>query len=80
MYSLATDLYGVGIARDQEAFKKPMLWFRFAKACARCGRVADAQLAIKQALTRAPYHPQLRLANEHFSNSDPKGDFQALIK
>jgi hypothetical protein len=80
MYSLVTDLYGLGIARDPEAFKKPMLWFRFSKACARCGRVADAQLAIKQALTRAPYHPQLRQADEHFSNSEPKGDFQALIK
>jgi RNA polymerase subunit RPABC4/transcription elongation factor Spt4 len=47
MYSLATDFYGLGITRDPDAYKKPMLWYRFAKSCKRCGRVADAQLAIK---------------------------------
>jgi tetratricopeptide (TPR) repeat protein/ribosomal protein S18 len=59
MYSLATDFYGLGITRDPDAFKKPMLWYRFAKSCRRCGRVADTQLAIKQALTRSPYNRQL---------------------
>lgn len=47
MYSLATDFYGLGITRDPDAYRKPMLWYRFAKACNRCGRVSDAQLAIK---------------------------------
>jgi hypothetical protein len=47
MYSLATDFYGLGIMKDPDAFKKPMLWLRFAKACKRCGRKEDAQLAIK---------------------------------
>lgn len=46
-FSLASDFYGLGITRDPDAFKKPMLWFRFAKACLRCGRLSDAQLAIK---------------------------------
>ncbi len=47
MYSLAADFYGLGITRDPEAYKKPRLWFRFAKACYRAGRPADAQLAVK---------------------------------
>ena len=50
MYSLATDFYGLGIMRDPDAFRKPMLWLRFAKACKRCGRKADALLAIKVCL------------------------------
>jgi hypothetical protein len=49
MFSLATDFYGLGIMKDPDAFRKPMLWLRFAKACKRCGRKADAQLAIKVA-------------------------------
>ena len=59
MYSLACDMYSLGIMKDMDAFKKPMLWFRFAKACKRCGRVADAQLAIEQALTYDPHNMQL---------------------
>ena len=47
MYSLATDLYGLGIMKDPDAFRKPMLWLRFAKACKRCGRSADGILAVK---------------------------------
>lgn len=47
MFSLATDFYGLGIMKDPDAFRKPMLWLRFAKACKRCGRKADAQLAVK---------------------------------
>ena len=47
MFSLATDFYGLGIMKDHDAFRKPMLWLRFAKACKRCGRKADAQLAVK---------------------------------
>ena len=47
MYSLATDLYGLGIMKDPDAFRKPMLWLRFAKACKRCGRAADGLLAVK---------------------------------
>ena len=47
MFSLATDFYGLGIMKDHDAFRKPMLWLRFAKACKRCGRKADALLAVK---------------------------------
>jgi hypothetical protein len=47
MYSLATEFYMLSIAKDMEAFKKPMLWFRFAKSCFRCGKIEDAKLAIK---------------------------------
>ena len=47
MYSLATDFYGLGIMKDPDAFRKPMLWLRFAKSCKRCGRAADGQLAVK---------------------------------
>lgn len=47
MFALATDLYGLAVMKDMEAFRKPMLWFRFAKACNRCGRSSDAQLAVK---------------------------------
>jgi hypothetical protein len=47
MYSLATDFYALGMMKDPDAFRKPMLWLRFAKACRRCGRKADALLAVK---------------------------------
>jgi hypothetical protein len=47
MYSLATDFYGLGILKDPNAFRKPMLWYRFAKSCSRCGRTSDAELSIK---------------------------------
>ena len=46
MYSLAADFYALGILKDPNAFKKPMLWYRFAKSCNRCGRHSDAQLSI----------------------------------
>lgn len=59
MFSLATDLYGLAITRDPDAFLRPRLWYRFAKSCARCGRGNDAVLAVKQALTRAPHLQQL---------------------
>ena len=47
MYSLATDFYGLGIMKDPDAFRKPMLWLRFAKSCKRCGRAADGLLAVQ---------------------------------
>ena len=46
MYSLAADFYSLGILKDPNAFKKPMLWYRFAKSCSRCGRHSDAELGI----------------------------------
>ena len=46
-YSLATDLYGQGIVRDRNSFRKSKLWYAFAKSCNRCGRTSDAQLSIK---------------------------------
>lgn len=67
MFSLATDFYGLGITRDAEAFRKPRLWYRFAKACSRCGRANDAVLAIRQALTRAPHLKQLMQAETAFA-------------
>lgn len=47
MFSLAADFYALAITRDFDAFRKPMLWYRFAKSCRMCGRIADAQLAVK---------------------------------
>jgi hypothetical protein len=47
MFVLATDFYGLGIMKDPDAFRKPMLWMRFAKACRRCGRISDGILAVK---------------------------------
>ena len=47
MYSLASDFYATGISKDNDAFHKPMLWYRYAKSCRRCGRFNDAQLAVK---------------------------------
>jgi hypothetical protein len=46
MYSLAADFYSLGILKDPNAFKKPMLWYRFAKSCFKCGRISDAELGI----------------------------------
>ncbi len=47
MFTLAADFYGLGIVKDPDAYKKPMLWYRFAKCCNRCGRFSDAQLAVQ---------------------------------
>lgn len=66
MYSLATDFYGLAITRDAEAFKKPMLWYRFAKSCLRCGRVSDAQLAIKVSLDPQNLLNQRTFFLQHF--------------
>jgi len=64
MFSLATDLYAQGLMKDTNAFRKPKLWFAFAKACHRCNRDSDAALAVKQALTMDPYNQQLVRASE----------------
>eukprot|EP01034_Spumella_vulgaris_P024925 gene24925-31321_t len=69
LFSLATDFYARSILKDVDAFKKPMLWYKFAKSCYRCGRTSDAQLAVRQALTRAPYNKQLFNAEQHWSNT-----------
>jgi hypothetical protein len=50
LYGLAADLYGQGLVRNYKAFSKPSQWIRFAKACFRCGRMSDAQLAMKVTL------------------------------
>jgi hypothetical protein len=47
LYALACDFYALSIMKDHEAFAKPMLWFRFAKACKRCGRHEDALLSMR---------------------------------
>ena len=80
MYSLACDMYSLGIMKDMDAFKKPMLWFRFAKACKRCGRVADAQLAIEQALTYDPHNTQLNSTLLKWSSSSSSCQFDDEVK
>lgn len=47
MFSLATEFYMMGISKDVDAYKRPNLWFRFAKSCFRCGRVEEAKLALR---------------------------------
>ncbi len=51
MYSLAAELYAISISRDNEAFRKSMLWQQFAKACRLCGRERDGDLALKVSLS-----------------------------
>ena len=46
-FSLAADLYGQGLVRDENAYRYPRLWIGYAKTCVRCGRYSDAQLAVK---------------------------------
>ena len=72
MYSLATDFYALGILKDPTAFKKPMLWYRFAKSCMRCGRKKDAHLSIGQALTTAPHNLQLLRAKHYWIHGNLK--------
>lgn len=71
LYSLATDLYAQAILRDSNAFKKPKFWFGFAKACKRCGRTSDAQLAVKQALSIDPFNKQLQYAQKAWAFDQP---------
>eukprot|EP01039_Chlorochromonas_danica_P006332 gene6332-6983_t len=79
MYSLAAEFYGLALTRDPEAFKKPMLWFRFAKACRRCGRLEDALLAVEQALTKTPKCTQLLLAKELWREGRRSAYFSELL-
>ncbi len=78
VYSLATDLYAQGLMKDMNAFRKPKLWFGFAKACHRCNRDSDAKLAIKQALTMDPYNSQLLRADYVLEN--PSHGFEEVIE
>eukprot|EP01038_Epipyxis_sp_PR26KG_P009292 gene9292-12520_t len=78
LFSLATDFYSLCIMNDPDAFRKPKLWYRFAKACYRCGRTADAQLSIQQALTRDPYNLQIVRAKKYWS--EDHHDFENLLK
>ena len=47
MFPLAADFYSLAIMRDAEAYARPALWYRFAKSCYKCFRIADAQLAVQ---------------------------------
>ncbi|RYH12738.1 hypothetical protein EON65_37430 [archaeon] len=47
MFPLAADFYGLAIMQDAEAYARPVLWYRFAKSCYKCFRIADAQLAVQ---------------------------------
>jgi hypothetical protein len=80
MYSLATDFYGLGILKDANAFKKPMLWYRFAKACMRCGRENDAHLSIVQALTTAPHNQQILRARQYWFQKELKSELYNFPK
>lgn len=83
LYSLAADLYAQGIMKDANAFRKSKLWFAFAKACFKCGRLSDAQLGIMQALTRDPFNQQLlrtlQCWKESSSNPSSNSSFQTLL-
>ena len=79
IFSLAADLYGQGINRDMNAFKKSRLWLGFAKACARCGKNSEAQLALKQALALDPHNVQCKLALEQLADLSA-GKFERLLK
>lgn len=80
MYSIARDLYGQGLLRDDFAFLKPKLWFNFAKSCYRCGRTSDAELAIQQALTMAPYNQQLIKVLKSWSTSNLRSHFNSVLE
>jgi hypothetical protein len=45
LFVSAADMYAQALFRDSKSFKEHRLWFNYAKACARCGKIADAQLA-----------------------------------
>jgi hypothetical protein len=77
MYSIARDLYGQGLLRDELSFLKSKMWFSFAKSCNRCGRTSDAQLAIKQALTMDAYNKQLLSTIKYWSQTS--NNFEQLI-
>lgn len=77
MYSIARDLYGQGLLRDETSFLKPKMWFSFAKSCYRCGKTSDAQLAIKQALTMDGYNKQLQSTIKNWSQT--RNNFEMKI-
>lgn len=77
LFSLAADLYGQGINRDKHAFRKTRLWLGFAKACTRCGKNSEAQLALKQALSLDPHNVQCRIALEQLADLST-GKFEKL--
>lgn len=77
MYSLATDFYSLAILKDPDAFRKPMLWFRFAKSCYRCGRISDAQLGLIQAISKDPFNAQLIRSHGYLQYENQ--DFQQLV-
>ena len=79
MYSLARDLYGQGLLRDDSSFLKPKLWFNFAKSCYRSGRTSDAALAIQQALTMAPYNQQLLKTLSSWSQAKNNNSFEHFL-
>eukprot|EP01038_Epipyxis_sp_PR26KG_P010380 gene10380-13944_t len=68
MYLLATDFYSLAMMHDPDAFKNGKLWYRFAKACYRCGKTFDAQLTLKQALAKDPCNAQLLRAQSYWGD------------
>jgi hypothetical protein len=47
MFSLSLDLYAQAILKDTSVFRVSTYWYAYAKSCYKCGRLFDAQLAIK---------------------------------
>lgn len=77
VYSLARDLYGQGLLRDELAFLKPKQWFGFAKSCYRSGRMSDAVLSLEQALTMDPTNQQFRYYLSRWSSC--RNSFEELL-
>jgi tetratricopeptide (TPR) repeat protein len=79
IFSLAADLYGQGLNRDQIAFRKTRLWLGFAKACSRSGKNSEAQLALKQALALDANDEQCRVALEQLADMSLH-KFESLVQ
>jgi len=60
------------------AFRKIRLWLGFSKACARCGKNSEAQLALKQALALDPHNVQCKSALEQLADLS-MGKFERLV-
>lgn len=78
VYSLAADLYGQGVIRDPNAFRRSRLWLGFGKASFRCGKMAEAQLALRQALAIDPHNVKVARALKKWEELS-LGNFETLL-
>ena len=76
------DLYGLGMMRDFEAYRKPLYWMRFAKCNYLCNRRADARLSMNEARVKSTYNPHLNRVDRHMNNDGEfyYSDIQKFIK